>query len=412
MRTAGLLCAWILLGQSLVHAQCDENWNVFGLGQPLKQVPLTHLDVEIPTEPLSVSPTDVIPQVLAKKVKLKLEKAPLQKFAELLEDQLGTEVVFDEDALSDEGIRLDLPVSEFAENEPAHYVIRRVFENLYLFAIVEQDKIIITTQLALEYRGYTKKEYDISALVESGYRVECLKRIVQTGTRWWWKDDVEEGGTIDVKGSKLMIDFHQPAQVEVQALLKALEKPGRQTFVMQSEEIVQRYQKLFSKRITINSAKLPRFKAIDQLAQHFGPATRFGPEVFRGNGRLLTGLISIKAWNEPFEDFLEQLANENITIVPRDNQLYVASKLAADEEYVTAVYNVADIAATMDQTESLNRFIFNFTKGPWDNVHGVGGTVIIPRKSVLVIRCTMFTHQKIRFILDELRSVLPIVETE
>lgn len=108
--------------------------------------------------------TEQMPSVLQQHVTEDFRNTPVREVVASLERQLGVALVIDEQAISDEGIDLDVTVDFSGGERRAAEAVRRLLEPFGFTIVLENDFVLITSE-AKASEGIESRVYDIADLV-------------------------------------------------------------------------------------------------------------------------------------------------------------------------------------------------------------------------------------------------------
>lgn len=117
---------------------------------------------------------------LERPVGFEFQAAPLASVAETLTRQLEIDVLVDEDALEEEGIPLDEPITLSVEEVRLKSALKLILEPLNLFAIVRDDALVITSVFEAQEPGSSRPDvFDLRKAVVKVELDELIDLIVR-----------------------------------------------------------------------------------------------------------------------------------------------------------------------------------------------------------------------------------------
>ncbi len=198
---------------------------------------------------------------LRKPVEVKFEDTPLKEATAFIARSTGTNIVIDEQALTEEGVSVDEPIHRVGKPIAGARLLDRILEPLRLTWIVHDDMVQITTSIAVEdvfvtrtypvgdILEFVKKHrpekpaakdpltmqtlqfggfgelYYLSAITVSNTRqtpVFWLMNTLQNFTTGPWQNVDDTGGRMSYANNTLVIRQTYQVQTEIDQLLKAL----------------------------------------------------------------------------------------------------------------------------------------------------------------------------------------------
>jgi hypothetical protein len=189
------------------------------------QGPLNSGTIPIRPPHYAVEEDAIVHKALTNAISVKAKDVPLNAFMMDIEETLGIPVSVDEEALSDEGVAIEEPVSLELENVPAQSVLRLALEPFGLLTrIVEDGQIRVTTTIAADERLFTKL-HDIRDLDQAAFAGPDLLELLEQETSGPWQDIDGSGGVVDEPLNGLLV-IRQTERVhnEVEAILADLRK--------------------------------------------------------------------------------------------------------------------------------------------------------------------------------------------
>ena len=341
---------------------------------------------KIPDEPKTVDPARFVPKALAASVTVRFDESSLREVAQWIRDEQKIPVLFDMPALSAEGILPGQPVSDSLDNEPLYLMLNRL-RSLGVDWYVEQDILHLTTIDAAEARMVTRP-YNLGGLLDAGYQRDDLGSTLLNTTSGPWMDVDGEGGKLEWLGDVLFVRHNDRMQREVQGLLAALRKHGRQTFTLDPPQ----HQTLRQKLVMMVSADFddtPLSVAVEQLAEQAKAKIRLDHRSLRAEGVHERQPVTLELSDRELGTVLTvMLAPLHLTWTLRDGLIWVTTTEQAQEQMKTAVYDVRDLCRDRQEAEALREAIYSQTEGPWFEIDGEGGMIEFARAGTMVVRQT------------------------
>jgi hypothetical protein len=141
---------------------------------------------------------------LARKLNVNFVNTPLINVARWLSDQLAVQVLIDQDALQQEGIATDTPVSLSFEGIAGDVVLQRMLQPLQLSYDIEHGVLFFTTISQMTERLVTKV-YDVREILDRGLHPSRLMGGLESTTPGPWMKMKGKGGTMFLFADTLLI---------------------------------------------------------------------------------------------------------------------------------------------------------------------------------------------------------------
>lgn len=403
LRTVGRsTLAFVLLVPALqAHAEQQESANAPAAKQPDTQEKPPY---KISDGPKTVDPATLVPAPVAAKATVEFVESSLREIAQWIQQQQGIPVLLDKAALSDEGISLHEPVTDRLRNEPVYLLLNRL-SSLGLAWYVEEDILHITTQTVAEEQLLTES-YNVGDLFDSGYDPETLVQTLMAMTEGPWEENEGTGGVIQGLRDILFVRTTPAVHREVQGLLSALRKHGRETFTLDPPPHVVLREKL-NQQVSVKFADTPLFSAVQELAEETQSDIRLDIRSLQEEGIREREPVTLTLSERKLGAVLHVLlADLELTWMLRDGVLWITTTVVAEGELKTVVYDVGDLCTTGEETDELKDALQSQTEGPWEEQDGTGGTIEFPVTNTMVIRQTESVLSEVRELLATYRKAL------
>ena len=256
----------------------------------------------------------LVRKALDRPVSLQLLDSPLRSLAEAVTKTCDISVVIDEQALTDEGVAVDTPITLSVSRIPLRSAIDLVLHPLQLRAVVRKGVLMITTAAeAVNMRKLVV--YDVTDLQRSRRsETSSLVQLIQDNTGGEpdgpWQDVDGEGGTMGLilleEADLLVIRQTESVHREIEQLLKdaravvdeedteAEEEPGVATTTAAVEKRLRR-------RVNINFDDVSWQTASKALAKGLGVPVEIDPTVD------VTAQVTFRTENARAASVLERL---------------------------------------------------------------------------------------------------------
>ena len=359
---------------------------------------------EISDEPKFVDPATLVPAKLAVNVTIDFDESSLREIAAWIQQEQKIPVLFDRKALSDENIALGETVTDGLKNEPLYLLLNRL-RSLGLSWYVADDILHITT-LAVADRRMSTESYNVSDLLDTGFKVEDLTATILSTAGGAWMEVDGAGGTIEWLGDVLFVRQTARAHQEVAGLLTALRKHGRRTLTFDPPQHA-RLREALDANISVDFSETPLARAIEQLSEQSGVAIRLDTAALRESGIRDREPVSLTLSDRKLQTVLHVLLSDvNLTWILRDGVMGITSIRRAGRHEITAIYDVRDLCRNQDEAYELTEAIQTQTAGPWEETDGDGGTITFARTGTMAIRHTESGLREVSALLQTYRTAL------
>lgn len=398
------------------------------------------------------APTEAeIRKALETPISLDYEADPLHVVIRTIALDAKVNIMIDEQALTEEGVSIDEPITRKNKGISAARVLSRILEPLGLTWIIENHIVLVTTIIAAQdilttvtypvgdLVNYEKEhrpdemsanDENLSEFVQFGGRSggvcpcggsetadrpgQWLIHLLETNTSCCWGNLHEgPGGSISFIGNCLIVRQTHHVQEEVDQLLRAVRQFTQAELKSSPVSIRPRYypaeedavvRKALTKVISLHCKELPLNDFVRDMGRTLGIPVHIDERALNEEG------VSI---NEPISQDLEDIPAESIVKITcepfgliglvEDGQLFVTSILAAEEREFTKVHDIRDLSEGDFTSSELIDLLVQETSGPW-YVESGSHLPIIPLNGLLVVRQTERVHNEVEAILADLRK--------
>lgn len=359
---------------------------------------------EIADEPKTIDPAQFVHKQLAAPVTVKFEESSLREIGQWIRENQKIPVLFDNQALSEEGIPLGTPLSERSDEQPLYLLLNRL-SAIGLDWYVEDDILHITTDIVAEERMVTET-YNLGDLLDAGFKRNKILETIKSTTSDPWEDVDGTGGTQEWLGDVLFVRSTDDVQREVQGILAALRNHGRRTFTNDPPLHAALREKL-AKNVSVEFDDVPLALAIDRLGRQAQTDFRLDREALREEGIHERQPVSLKLADRELDTVLRiLLADFGLTWILDDGVVLITTEIAAEEHLKTAVFDVRDLCRNDQEVEPLRSAVMTQTSGPWQEIHGTGGEIAFARPGVMAVRQTERQLNEVLALLETYRKAL------
>ncbi|QDT32264.1 hypothetical protein [Thalassoglobus polymorphus] len=359
---------------------------------------------EIPDEPKTVDPVSLIHPKLAQKASVNFNNSSYEELREWLKKTTGLPVVIDEAEFSNEGLSIHDEYSDTLNDAPIYFLLNRLNANS-LSWFIEDEVIRITTTLAADDLMRTKT-YVIGDLLDNGYDEESLIDTIQEMTGGAWYEIDQEGGDVKLLGDVLFVKQTYHVHLELEGLLSALRKYGRETATSEPELHFELREKL-KQIVSVDFEREPIFRVVALLSDRHKLDIRLDTHELANEGISSRDSLSLSIEDRDLKTVLGLLFAElDLTTTLDNGVILITTDLKASEQRRTAVYDVRDLCRNESESDALIEAVQEQTVGPWFEIDQEGGMIASPKPGVLVIRQTNRGLEEVRSLLDAYREAL------
>ena len=358
----------------------------------------------IPDEPQTVDPAAFMPPALAAKVTVEFTDSSLREVAEWLLEQHGVVVLFDDKALSSQGIPLGEQIVDRLHDDPIYLLLDRL--RLLGLAWYYDEDLVHITSAALAKERQSTIPYSLGELLDAGFDRELILDVVLETTGEGWSLTSSGAGQLEWLGDVLFIRQNAHGHREAAGVLGALQNHGRQTFAFEPPQHVS-LRATLARPVSVRFRDVPLADAIHELAEKSGVDMRLDPVGLRQVGVREREPVNLTLRDRSLRSVLHvALSDFDLTWMLRDGVLWVTSEEEANALLKTAVYDVRDLCSDMDESNALADAILSQTAGPWIERGGQTGNIRFAKPGTMAIRQTEGGHHEIATLLSRYRAAL------
>ena len=385
-----------------------------------------------------------IEDTLEKPAECDFQDQPLTDVVAFLAEYASIKMVIDVEALTEEGIATDMPVTRKLSGLKLRSLLNLILTPLQL-AVTPRDEVLLVTTLARVKERLFTRTYPVSDLCRvPGANVldfQSLMSLLEQETSGPWNQG--EGGVMTELASTGSLSIRQTLGVHQQVLelLRSLRAAQKSNLLHASKSELQKWDE---RRAAAASALLKRPAAPVEFVDVIH-APRSGSE--RRIESSLDKSLSLSFQNTPLTEVVASFARQISINVVLDNEALTEEGIATDtpvtlqltqitgrsalelllrplqlsavidnevlfvttaqkekDKLVSHTYPVSDLIGSSDDYSTLIRMIENSTSGPWMN-QGEGGT--ITESSItgsLVVRQTLIVQRQVLNVLRQQRE--------
>lgn len=360
--------------------------------------------VEIADEPRLIDPAMVMPAKLAVSATVDLSDSSLREVIEWLRTEQGLVVLTDNNALAAAGVQSGEPISDRLDNAPIYLLLNRLRAS-GLAWYFEDDILHITSVEAAE--GHlTTIPYNLGDLLDAGYDTDDLGQVIENAVAPDSWETVGGRGVLSFLGDVMFLRHTGDVHRQVEALLAALRKHSRRTFILDPPQHLMLRQKL-NDNVTVAFEDTPLDTAVAELGDQLQIDIRLDLPALRDIRVRERQPVTLKLTDRSLKTVLQALVMDfGLTWVLRDGVLWITSAETAEAFLKTAVYDVRDLCRDDSESRALREAVMSQTNADsWDEVGGPG-SIEFAQPGTLVVSNTETVHMAVLELLETYRAAL------
>lgn len=375
------------------------------------------------------------------------QNQPLTDIVAFFAKQASIKIVIDAEALTEEGIATDTPITRTFSGLKLRSSLNLVLTPLQLAAI-PQDEVLVVTPLRKEKQILSTRTYPVSDLCHiPGTNVsdfQSLMMLLETETSGPWQNRDGEGGVMTEFENTGSLSIQQSYKVhrEILDLLRNLRAAQKSNLNHASKSELQKWDE---QRAAAASALLKRPAAPVEFVEVIRESQS---ESDRRIEDALNKSLSLSFQNTPLTEVVASFAKQLSVNVVLDNEALTEEGIATDtpvtlqltqitgrsalelllqplqlsavvenevllvtttqkekEKLVSHTYPVSDLIGPAENYASLMQMLESGTSGPWMNRDGEGGTMTeLQTAGSLVVRQTLAVQRQVLNLLRQQRD--------
>ncbi|MEX1229820.1 MAG: hypothetical protein WEB58_06250 [Planctomycetaceae bacterium] len=344
-----------------------------------------------------------IPPQLLVHVTREFNDTPLHEIVAWMRDDLHIDTRLDDQALEEEGIATDEPMTESAKNEPLYLVLNRICKPLML-DWYERDGIITITTWIKTDETFKSVTYDVADLMRDGYHPRELMATVLATSSGLWEVHGDGEGLINHFDKKISVMQTDRVHCEIADLFEKLRSPARRTFVFDPPQHDVLRERL-NQTISVTFRNVPLNKAVAALSHEAGVELRIDEMTLEEEGISIDEAVRYELGPHRLTAVLDAMLDPlELEFILSNGVVFITTNLKAEETMRLAVYDVRDICRSGPEARSLQRLVMEQTHGLWE-IDGDGeGTIAFPKIGVMVVSQNEKIHDEILELLNRYRS--------
>ena len=358
----------------------------------------------ISDEPRMIAPDEVLPEALTKIASHDFSDSSLRELVTWLQDEHNMVVLVDKKSIADLGLTTAEPVSDRLQNAPIYLLLNRL-RSLGL-GWYYHDEILYITSLESASERSTTRPYNVGHLLDAEFDLDRIIDVITSTIAPNSWEDVGGQGALNSLGDVLFVRQNDQVHQEILMLLKALEGPGRQTFLNDPKQHLTLRETL-RKNVTVDFQGTPLETAVQQLGELVEADARLDVSALQSARIRERVPISLKLQDRSLETVLQAMALElELTWLIRDGVIWITTAEVAEAYRRTAVYDVRDLCQDADETKALiDAITSQAAPESWSEVGGEG-EIEFAAPGLLVITQGEQLHQQVLVLIETYRSAL------
>lgn len=350
--------------------------------------------VTIADEPKTIDPATLVPQSLAKRVKVRFDESPLREVVIWLQAEHKFNVVVNTKALNSEGVFQNEPVTDELRDEPIYLLLDRL-RSLGVGWYLDNGRLYLTTKAEADHVMRTVT-YQLSDLLDQGFRGEDIRKSIGDTT------NKTERGEYMLLRDVLFVKNQGELQRTVGGVLAALRKHGRRTFV-DDLPIHSTIREKLNEPVTVRIRELPLTDAAKQLATMSGIDIRIDKIALKAAKIRERSPVTIEVTGQRLDATLEGLLSElGLSWIVRDGVLWITTQSVVESTGKVAVFDIRDLCKDEDTAIAIRRALRAQIRN-WDNE---SDRIRFARPGTMVVRATEQRLQDVLVLLETYRSAL------
>ena len=372
--------------------------------QEVAQEPTKIALPKIADEPKAIDPSQLFSPQLVVKATQDFSDSSLREVVSWLQEEQNIVVLVDKKALNEIGVSFAEPVSDHLQEAPVYLLLNRL-QSMGIGWYYDDEVLYITSAKVAQART-TTVPYNVGDLMDAGYDLDRLVAVI-TNTIDPDSWEVRGGiGALNSLGDVLFVRHAYEQQRGVHALLQALRKHARQTFLNDPPQHRVFRDKL-NTNVSVNFSDTPLTTAIEQLAAGSESDIRLDRPALREARIREREPLTLKLANRKLGTVLQALSlNLELTWILRDGVLWITTPKVAQAFLRTAVYDVRDLCRDTDETAALIEAIVTQSKPDSWSTNGGGGEIESAKPGTLVVTHQEQVHQQVFHLLQIYRTAL------
>jgi len=339
------------------------------------------LVLTICAESLRSAPPDKATQrALGETMQVEFVDTPLAEAIEQLARRHKIPIAIDEEELGYSGIPTDEPVNLILKEITLQSALALICHDLGLMATPQNGGgLLITTSESAEEQLDTRS-YDmrpISRLVARD--PQRIIDVVHSCTDGQWVDIDGIGGTVQLKGTTLVVEQTNRVHNRIAELLARLERivnPQRAPQLSQREKNEQALLRAVQREVKVEFIDTPMLDAIDELSRKGGVAIIVDEAALSDSGIPTDEPVNLPLQEKSLAETLDDILQPQDLGWLIDNEVIVVTTIeVAKDRRQLGLFDVRrQVRGPGDASKLVSRIQGGEGTGPWEQIDGIGGT--------------------------------------
>ncbi len=356
---------------------------------------------------------------------LEFFETPLTDIAAFLAEYHDIAVRFDERALEDAGIALDMPITFQVDKIKLRNALKLMLGKKDLGVHIRHEALFITTYdyLRNEVSTQVYSIYDLLGQDRDGEGEAWVDIIVSTVSPDSWDEQGGPGAIASYRG-RLVVTQTDEVHSQLQSLLSGMRKyhlaakaaPGKPLpTVIECEDGgrgLEAWNAILAKELNLEFVDTPLSDVILFLSDKLGVPVKLDERALEDSAIPFDLPITYSQQGVSLRAALAvMLAKHDLNWVISNEVLLITTNDVACEEVFTRIYPVADLVRTSDGTldswQLMEVLQSTVMPASWADQGGPGAATPSPNEDVLFITQTVAAHDEVSAVLVKLRRAAP-----
>lgn len=357
----------------------------------------------IPDEPRSIDPSELLPEKLTISATVDFRTASLAELVDWLTKEHGLTVLVQQTELDKEGVMLGDPIAYWLDDSPIHLLLDRL-SLMDVGWFYDDDVIYITSKKVADQRQVTTP-YHLGELLDDGHSSTQLIEIIESTIN---PDDWDENGgqgRINLVGDMIFVRNTNAVHRKIRALLLALQKHGRQTFLDMPLADVELRERLTT-TVSVNFRDTPLEDAIAELARQTQSDLRLDRSALRTTRIRERQPVTLQINDRPLAIVLDFMLGElGLSWKIQHGVLWITRTSSKESVFETALYDVRDLCADSDEADGLSYAVQSQMPEVWAD-EGGNADLRFGKPGTMVVWANADTHSQLLDLLEKYRIAL------
>jgi hypothetical protein len=368
-------------------------------------------------------------RALQAKVTLEFQEVALADALSMLADEGHVSIWLDVEALKEEGIGWDAPVTVNLKAISIEQALNRILSPLRLTWLVADEVVKVTTP---EKAGgfFQTRVYDVRALQRLSAQLlpDCPEReslswlldVVRDHMGGDWQGLEGRGGTVALLGDLLIVWQTWHVQREVAGLVGSLttfadsKSAGDAVILPSSRSPVvadRAVREALQRKVTLEYIEKPFAEVAADLQKLSGTPILIDERELSEEGIATDTPVTLEIADVSLHSVLKLLVQPlALSAYFADGAFHITTNERARHMQFAVVYDARNLVKSGFVGGGLAKVIQTETTGPWQTVDGTGGIASEPLPGLLIVSQNPMAHAEVALLLDDLRKRLAEAE--